>query len=94
MDPITDKTLPQAGTIYSLTVRRGRNDPRMNTGPVLDSQCFRLRVAGCRDGRIGVDWPDGEVRWFTPASFNQWIVPHVVAAYGPPPEQAEGGKAS
>lgn len=88
MDPITDKTIPQAGTILSLTVRRGRVDPR--TGQqATEPRCFRAIVLA-HSPQSGIivslgDWED-DGRVLSLSEFNEQIRPHVVAVYGPAPQ--------
>ncbi|HOD83611.1 MAG TPA: hypothetical protein PKG77_19510 [Phycisphaerae bacterium] len=89
--------LPEPGSIYSLTIRRGQVDPR--TGQkVTMPQCFRVRVAapsgppepgnllleGVPAGSMNQGWLVG----LTVEAFNRDWASHVVAAYGPAPEDA------
>ena len=81
--------LPEPGSIYSLTIRRGAEDPRTGvktTTPL----CFRLVVVSASAaGGIVLRAPEGADIAFTVEEFNQRIAPHVVAAYGPAPEDAQ-----
>ena len=94
MDPITDKTIPAAGTIFSLTVRRGAADPfdRAGSGmPVPAPLCYRIRVVRVEGSEMDLERPSGSgfdvrVNHVTVERFNHDIRPHVVAAYGPPPD--------
>ncbi|HOD83732.1 MAG: hypothetical protein BWX88_05112 [Planctomycetes bacterium ADurb.Bin126] len=81
--------LPEPGSIYSLTIRRGAEDPRTGvktTTPL----CFRLVVVSASAaGSLVLRAPGGPELTVTVEQFNERIAPHVVAAYGPPPEAAK-----
>ncbi|HOD84616.1 MAG: hypothetical protein BWX88_05303 [Planctomycetes bacterium ADurb.Bin126] len=93
MDPITIETVPPAGTLLSLTVRRGQSDPRTQQR-VMQPACFRVRVEepSTQDPpgfiRLGGQPPEsmdnGFIRAMPIDAFNHDWRPHVVAVYGPP----------
>lgn len=85
MDPITYTTLPPAGTILSLTVRRGRVDP-MSRQEAAVPACYRLTVVQAQGGSVALACPDALLRTYTADEFNRQVRPHVVAVYAPPPE--------
>ncbi|HOD84169.1 MAG TPA: hypothetical protein PKG77_22325 [Phycisphaerae bacterium] len=79
--------VPEPGSIYSLTVRRGAEDPRTGIKTTMPL-CVRLAVVSASAaGGIVLSPPDGPELSVTVQEFNQRIAPHVVAAYGPPPEE-------
>jgi len=81
--------LPEPGSIYSLTVRRGGEDPRTGVKTTIPL-CFRLTVVSVSAaGGIVLRPPDGPELSLTVEEFNRDIAPHVVAAYGPPPAEAQ-----
>jgi len=81
--------LPDPGSIYSLTVRRGGQDPRTGIKTTIPL-CFRLAVVSASAaGGIVLRGPDGQEMALTVEQFNQRVAPHVVAAYGPAPENSQ-----
>jgi len=81
--------LPEPGSIYSLTVRRGVEDPRTGVKTTIPI-CFRLTVlSASAAGGIVLRPPDGPELSLTVEQFNGRIAPHVVAAYGPPPAEVQ-----
>ena len=79
--------MPEPGSIYSLTIRRGTKDPRTGIKTTIPL-CYRLAVVSASAAAgIVLRPPDGPELSITVEQFNQQIAPHVVAAYGPPPPE-------
>jgi len=79
--------LPEPGSIYSLTIRRGAEDPRTGIKTTIPLCCRLAVVSASAAGGVVLQPPDGPKLTVTVEQFSQQIAPHVVAAYGPPPEE-------
>ena len=76
--------LPEPGSIYSLTVRRGAEDPRTLVRATVPL-CYRLVVLDATPSEVTLRAPDGQTFAVSVEQFNARIAPHIVAAYGPAP---------
>lgn len=83
MEPITNEKRPPAGTILSLTVRRGAVDPRTGIR-CLEPVCLRATVYTSTEPNqlhLRINY---ESFFVGVEAFNAEWRPHVVAVYGPP----------
>ena len=92
MKPFSQDNMPKVGTIFSLTVKAKRTDPRTRQ-PAATPQCFRVLVAPAAPvdppgtiklgGQPPASLDNGFARAMPIEEFNRDWLPHVVAAYGP-----------